>query len=387
MASFHHRVGILGGGQLARMIALSGIPLGIACRCYDEDASSCASDVVPIVEGRFDDEAALRSFARGVDVVTYEFENVPAFAAQTLAAERPVYPPPRALEVSQDRLVEKDFFRANGLETAEFAQVDSLSDLEGAVARFQLPAILKTRRLGYDGKGQVVIHDADDCASAWEAIGAMPAILEAMVPFRRELSLLAVRGRAGDIVHYPLIENVHRGGILRQSIAPAPDTSGDLQSQAEELGRRVLESLGYVGVLAIEFFDLGGRLVANEMAPRVHNTGHWSIDGAVTSQFENHLRAVCGMPLGSTAVRGAAAMVNLIGGAPPAEAVLRHPDARLHLYGKSPRPGRKVGHISLVADNHAILHNRLGPLRDLAERFADPPMPGVASAVEQLDSD
>jgi 5-(carboxyamino)imidazole ribonucleotide synthase len=387
MASHPTRIGILGGGQLARMIAMAGLPLGISCRCFDEDATSCASAIAPVTAGRYDDPEALRAFARSVDAVTYEFENVPAFAAEILSAERPVYPPPRALEVSQDRLIEKNFFRSNGIETAEFAAVDSLEGLRVAATQLHLPAILKTRRMGYDGKGQVVLHDIDQCEEAWTSIAGMPAILEAMVPFRRELSLLAVRGRGGELAFYPLVENVHRGGILRQSIAPAPHLTARHQAQAEELGRRVLESLGYVGVLAIELFDLGeDRLLANEMAPRVHNSGHWSIEGAVTSQFENHLRAVCGLPLGSTEVLGVAAMVNLIGGIPPTEAVLRHPGAKLHLYGKAPRAGRKVGHITTIAANHAELHNHLAPLRELADRFADPPLLAPASAIEVLDS-
>jgi 5-(carboxyamino)imidazole ribonucleotide synthase len=336
--------------------------------------------------GQFDDEQALREFARRVDLVTYEFENVPVRAAEILAQERPVYPPPRALEVSQDRLVEKNFFRANGVETADFQAINSLADLQKAAGSFPLPGILKTRRLGYDGKGQAVIHSADDCLAAWESIGRAPAILEAMVPFRREVSLMVVRGRQGELVFYPLVENTHRGGILRLSIAPARALAPSLQSQAEELGRRVVESLGYVGVLAIELFEVGDRLVANEMAPRVHNSGHWSIEGAVTSQFENHLRAVCGLPLGSTEVRGAAAMVNFIGGIPPMKPLLNHPEAHVHLYGKSPRPGRKVGHVTLVASSHAELHNRLAPLQELAERFADPPLLQSSSAVDRLNS-
>jgi 5-(carboxyamino)imidazole ribonucleotide synthase len=329
------------------MLALAGYPLGLRFHCFDPTPDSPAGHMAELTVGSYDDHAALEKFARSVDVITYEFENVPVEAARFLEEFCPVYPPPAALEAAQDRLNEKTLFRELGGEVPPFAPVDSLEGLRAAVAEIGLPAVLKTRRMGYDGKGQTVLRDAGDLEPAWEALGGTPLILEAFVRFERELSVIGVRGRDGSTVFYPLVENHHREGILRLSLAPAPHVTDALQRAAEEISRAVMQRLDYVGVLAIELFLMDGRLLFNEMAPRVHNSGHWTIEGAETSQFENHVRAVCGLPLGSTDPVGHSAMVNLIGSAPPPETILALPDAHLHLYGKAPRPGRKIGHVNI----------------------------------------
>jgi 5-(carboxyamino)imidazole ribonucleotide synthase len=356
-------IGILGGGQLGRMLALAGYPLGLRFRFLDPAPDTPAGRLAEHIVGRYDDPAVLERFVQGVDLVTYEFENVPVKAARWLAERVPVLPPPQALETAQDRLYEKECFWRLDIPTAPFVAVDSCADLEAAIERIGLPAVLKTRRFGYDGKGQAVLHTTADIAPAWKALGGVPLILEGFVPFDRELSILAVRGRSGAMAFYPLVENHHREGILRLSLAPAPDLPSALQAQAERYAARVLEALDYVGVLAIELFQVGKQLLANEMAPRVHNSGHWSIEGAETSQFENHLRAVLGLPLGSTAPRGVSAMLNLIGSMPERAAVLAHPGAHLHLYDKAPRPGRKLGHITLVDSDPQRLHTRLDALQ------------------------
>ncbi|AEB12423.1 5-(carboxyamino)imidazole ribonucleotide synthase [Marinithermus hydrothermalis] len=364
------RVGILGGGQLGRMLALAGHPLGLECVVLEPNPEAPARPVSVQLVAAYDDAEALAELAARVDVVTYEFENVPVAAARFLAERVAVRPPPAALEVAQDRLAEKTCFQRLGIPTPPFVPVHTRADLEEAVARVGLPAVLKTRRLGYDGKGQRVLREAGDVEAAWAALGGAPLILEGFVPFGREVSILAVRAQDGTCAFYPLVENRHEAGILRLSRAPAPDTPPELQEAAEVYARRVLEALEYVGVLAIEFFQVDGRLVANEMAPRVHNSGHWTIEGAETSQFENHLRAVAGLPLGSTAPRGVSAMLNLIGQVPEPAAVLRVPGAHLHLYGKTPRPGRKLGHVTVCADDTATLEARLAALR--AEGVAEP---------------
>ena len=271
---------------------------------------------------------------------------MPAASAERLAARVPVQPPPRALAVSQDRMHEKRVFAELGIETARFTAVDGQADLEAA----ELPGLLKTRRLGYDGKGQAVLRRPADAEGAFAALGGVPAILEQLVEFDRELSLVAVRSQAGDVACYPLVENHHRDGILRITHAPAPQLTPQLQEQAERYARLLLDSLDYVGVLALELFQVGDRLLANELAPRVHNSGHWTIEGAETSQFENHLRAVCGLPLGSVALRSPATMVNLIGGHPPLQELAAIPAAHVHLYGKQPRRGRKIGHVTVTGD-------------------------------------
>lgn len=342
-------VGILGGGQLARMLALAGAPLGLRFLVMDAVADACAGQVAPLLCADYRDEAALATFAQKVDVATFDFENVPSASAEWLAARVPVYPNPAALAVSQDRLEEKNLFRSLGLETPEFAVVDSLDDLRQGVAAIGLPAILKTRRLGYDGKGQYRLRSAADIDTAWATLGGVPLILERFVKFERELSVLGVRSPAGQFVAYPLTENWHASGILSASLAPAR-VPAQLAEDALAAARSLADALGYVGVFALELFLVDGRLMANEMAPRVHNSGHWTIEGAETSQFENHLRAVLGMPLGSTAPRGVAAMLNWVGSLPPRDPALAQAAAHWHDYGKLPRAGRKVGHLTVRSD-------------------------------------
>jgi len=358
-------LGILGGGQLARMLALAAAPLGVNTLVVDSAADACAGQVAPLVRADWTDYAALEEFARQVDVVTFDFENVPAETAQWLAERVAVFPNPRALAVAQDRLAEKTLFRECGLATPEFMAVDTRADLDRALAAVGAPAILKTRRLGYDGKGQFRLKSLADADAAWTALGAQAAkhglILEAFVPFQRELSVLAVRGRDGDFRTWPLTRNWHVDGVLSLSLAPAQDIAA-LQPRATALARTLAERLDYVGVFALELFVKDGELLGNEMAPRVHNSGHWTIEGAHTSQFENHVRAVLGLPLGDTNARGLSAMFNWIGELPDAAPVLRTVDAHWHDYGKQARPGRKVGHATVCAPDAAMLAERLEAL-------------------------
>jgi len=323
-------VACIGGGQLGRMLGLAGLPLGLRFRFLDPSPDAAAADVGELVVGAFDDPAALARMAAGADVVTYEFENVAVASAVQFWA----LPPPRALELGQDRLVEKQLFRRLEIPTARF----------GSLAQTGLPALVKSRRLGYDGKGQRRV-EVDEQLGGHE-------LAEEIVPFERELSIIAVRGGDGETRFWPLSENVHRDGILRVSRAPAVDAP---QAEAEELARRLLDELGYVGVLALELFEVEGRLLANEFAPRVHNTGHWTIDGAVTSQFENHLRAILGLPLGPTEAISSSVMLNLVGGVPPIANLLGIAGAHLHLYGKDPRRGRKLGHVTLVGAEESTI--------------------------------
>jgi len=355
-------IGILGGGQLGYMLALAGYPLGLHFRFLDPSPEAPVGRIAHRVTADYTDESALDKFAHGLEVVTYEFENVPVQAARFLAERVAVYPPAAALEEAQDRLREKRLFQKLGIPTTEFAEVLKRSELDAAVQRVGLPAILKTCRMGYDGKGQWLLRTREDVEKARLELPEVPLILEKFVPFRRELSILGVRARTGETAFYPLVENHHRGGILRLSLAPATELAAGLQMNAEDAARKVLQELNYAGVLCIEFFEVDGKLLANEMAPRVHNSGHWSIEGAVTSQFENHLRAVLGFPLGSTAVMGFSAMVNLIGELPEAQEVLRVENTHLHFYGKEPRPGRKVGHVTVRADQMEKLQGRLQEL-------------------------
>jgi len=361
------RVGIVGGGQLGRMLALAGHRLGITCITLDPAADSPASQVAPAIVGAYDDDASLAALAATSDVATYEFENVPADAARALAARIQVHPPPEALDVAQDRLAEKALFAEVGLDVADFAQVDDLEGLERAIDIVGLPAVVKTRRLGYDGKGQAVIHDRLLAEDAWRAVGEVPSILEAHVAFDRELSILGVRDVEGNTAFYPLVENEHRDGILRVTIAPAPGLATERQERAERHVAALMDRLGYVGVIAIELFERGNDLLANEMAPRVHNSGHWTIDGAPTSQFENHLRAIAGLPLGPTTITGHAGMVNVIGSEPNlAELLAAIPDARIHLYGKQSRPGRKLGHITVLEGDAEVLGTKLLQVRSFS---------------------
>ncbi|WP_367154437.1 5-(carboxyamino)imidazole ribonucleotide synthase [Methylomonas sp. HYX-M1] len=362
------KVGILGGGQLARMLALAGYPLGLKFVVLDPDPNAGAGPISEHLLGAYDDPQLLAQLAEKADVVTYEFENVPAQVAQFLASHTTVYPPANALAVAQDRLLEKNFFRELGIGTAPFAPIASLADLQNAIAEIGYPAILKSRRMGYDGKGQVVLKSADDLAAAWRAMQDAPAIVEGFVDFNREVSIIAARRPSGDIAFYPLSENRHRGGILRVASACSADP---LQAQAENQVRRLLEALNYVGVIALELFDIDGELLANEFAPRVHNSGHWSIEGSETSQFENHLRAILDEPLGSTRNRGQAAMVNFIGGLPETSQLLNLPNVHLHLYDKAPRKGRKVAHATVRCDQAESFRDTLETLENLAKRTDD----------------
>jgi 5-(carboxyamino)imidazole ribonucleotide synthase len=356
-------IGVLGGGQLGRMLALAGYPLGLRFRFLDPSREATAGHLSPHRADDYNDPQALQEFARGLDLVTYEFENVPVATAKFLGERVAVFPPFGALEVAQDRLVEKQFFQSIGLPTPPFANVGSREDLENAVHEIGVPCVLKTRRFGYDGKGQFVLREYSDVDEAWKNLGGTPLILEGFVQFGRELSILAVRARGGETAFYPLVENHHRGGILRLSLAPAPNLTDAIQKQAEAHAQKLLEALDYVGVLAIEFFEKDGQLIGNEFAPRVHNSGHWTIEGAQVSQFENHLRAVCGFPLGETAARGCCAMLNVIGTEPDLNRILAMPGAHLHMYGKTPKTGRKLGHITLCESDENALREKLEKLQ------------------------
>lgn len=355
-------VGILGGGQLARMLALSGAPLGLRFLVMDTEADACAGQFAPLLVGDYRDEAALAEFAGKVDVATFDFENVPAESAEWLATRVQVFPNPRALATAQDRLAEKTLFRELEIPVPDFAPVATRAELDAALAQVGTPCILKTRRLGYDGKGQFRIRTLADADAAWDALGAQAArvglIVEAFVPFERELSVVAVRGRDGEFRTWPLTENWHVDGVLSASLAPAR-TDDAVRQTAIDYARRLAERTDYVGVFALELFYRDGLLLANEMAPRVHNSGHWTIEGAETSQFQNHLRAVLGLPLGETRMLGHACMLNWIGQMPDALPVLGEPGGHWHDYGKQPRAGRKVGHATVRADDAGELARAL----------------------------
>ena len=339
------KLGIIGAGQLGRMLALAGYPLGLRFVFLDQSEDAPGAQVGRIIQGAFDDPAQLARLAADVDVITFDVENVPVEAVRTIACTKPFLPPVEALGTSQDRLTEKALFRQLRIPTPQHAPVESLKDLRCATERVGLPGILKTRRLGYDGRGQVRLADLADLERAWGKLGGVPLIYEGFVPFKREVSLIGVRSTTGETAFYPLASNVHTGGILRHSIAPFRNAS--LQRLAESYLRRVLRHFDYAGVLTIEFFVLKGRLIANEMAPRVHNSGHWTIEGAETSQFENHIRAILGLPLGSTRAIGHSAIVNFIGAMPEPGKILRIPGVHYHGYGKEPRPQRKLGHCTV----------------------------------------
>lgn len=356
------KIGVLGAGQLGRMLALAGTPLDLDFVFLDPAAEACAAPLGDHLCADYLDEAALADFCGRIDLATFEFENVPARTADFVAARTPLWPHPRALQTGQDRLSEKQLFDALKIPVPPYAVVDSRATLDAAARQLGFPCVLKTRRLGYDGKGQAVLRGAADLDAAWARLGGRPLLLESFVAFERELSCLAVRGRDGACAFYPVTENTHRDGILRTSIPRAADP---LQALAEDYTGRVLRQLDYVGVLAFEFFVAGGGLLANEIAPRVHNSGHWTIDGAVCSQFENHLRAIAGLPLGATALRGPCAMVNFIGTVPDAAALLQIPELHLHLYGKQAKPARKIGHANLTAADTAGLEAALARLQSL----------------------
>ncbi|MFI3188474.1 5-(carboxyamino)imidazole ribonucleotide synthase [Crenothrix sp. D3] len=362
------KVGVLGAGQLARMIALAGYPLGLEFIFLDPSADACSNRLGEHLLGDYNDPELLAQLAERADVVTYEFENVPAPVAEFLASHTQVHPAPKALAVAQDRLVEKTFFNDIGIATPQYAAVNSFAELQQVMTTIAYPAILKSRTQGYDGKGQSVLRSADDLAAAWDVLQGVPAIVEAFVPFDREISIVAVRSVSGEIAFYPLAENVHRGGILRVSTARDGDV---MQPVAENYVTRLLEALDYVGVLALELFEVNGELLVNEFAPRVHNSGHWTIEGAETSQFENHLRAIAGLPLGATSLVGQSAMVNFIGGLPDTKALLALPHTHLHLYDKAPRKGRKVAHVTVRADSAEQLADLVQPVIAMADQVDD----------------
>ena len=347
-------IGILGGGQLGRMLAMAAARLGLRCQVFSPDPDSPAFEVVLNATcAEYADVEALELFANDVDVITYEFENIPAAAAMILGARRPVLPERKILETTQDRLAEKDFVKRLGVATADYADVTSAASLRDAITRIGLPAVIKTRRFGYDGKGQAIIREGDDPDRIWTALGTKSAILEAFIPFEREISVIAARSADGHVECYDVTENEHRDHILKVSRAPAaiPD---NLAAEARSIAEKIAGALDYVGVLAVEMFvlnDRGGpRVLVNEIAPRVHNSGHWTLDGATISQFEQHVRAIAGWPLGRPVRHGHVTMTNLIGDEINGyEAWLSVPGATVHLYGKGPpRPGRKMGHVTQV---------------------------------------
>lgn len=350
-------VGVLGGGQLGRMLALAGYPLDVRCKFVDPEPDAPAGQVAEQIVASFDDVEALEELARS-DVVTFEFESVPEAAARRIARHVAVRPSPDVLATAQDRLAEKTLFRELGIPVAPFCAVNTDGDVDRAVAEVGLPALLKTRRLGYDGKGQRIVRERADVASAFAELGRVPSILEGWVAFEREVSQLAVRGLDGRTEYYPLVENHHEDGLLRLSLCPAPRSSAALGRTARDYAQRILERFDYVGVIALEMFELRGGLFANEIAPRVHNSGHFTIEGAATSQFENHLRAILGLPLGSTLLRGHSSMINLIGSVPERSALLALADVHLHAYGKAPRAGRKVGHVTVCTPDPVTLNER-----------------------------
>jgi 5-(carboxyamino)imidazole ribonucleotide synthase len=347
-------IGILGGGQLGRMLALAAARLGFRCHVFAPSPDSPAFDVVHRVTcADYTDTEALDRFAADVDVVTYEFENVPAETAAFLAARVPVLPDPAILATTQDRLVEKNFITSLGIPTAGFAEISSAAGLKAAVERIGRPAVLKTRRFGYDGKGQVTSKNGTDPEAAWREAGAQPCILEAFIPFQREVSVVAARGHAGAVECFDVTENEHRDHILKMSRVPASLSQQDAV-QAQRIAEIIAQKFGYIGVLAVEMFVLReGELLVNEIAPRVHNSGHWTLDGASVSQFEQHIRAVAGWPLAKPVRRGRVEMMNLIGR--EVEDYRRYldvPGVAVHLYGKTAiRPGRKMGHITRVFED------------------------------------
>jgi 5-(carboxyamino)imidazole ribonucleotide synthase len=361
-------VGVLGAGQLARMIALAGYPLGVDFIFLDPSADACANSLGEHLHGDYNDPRLLAQLAERADVVTYEFENVPADVAEFLASHTQVHPAPKALAVAQDRLIEKAFFHDIDIPVSAYAAVDSFESLEQAMSIIGWPAILKSCTMGYDGKGQSLLKSVDDLKPAWEQLTGVPGVVEAFVPFNREVSIIAARNVSGATVFYPLSQNLHRGGILRVSESCDNDP---MQQQAEIYISRLMEALDYVGVMALELFEIDGKLIANEFAPRVHNSGHWTIEGAETSQFENHLRAILDLPLGETTAVGKAAMVNFIGGLPATEELLAVPHAHLHLYDKAPRKGRKVAHATVRAETTEQLTALIKQLTTLADKVDD----------------
>jgi 5-(carboxyamino)imidazole ribonucleotide synthase len=349
-------VGIVGAGQLGRMLALAGYPLGLDFLFLDPADGPPAATLAPVLKSAFNDSASLATLASRCEVVTIDWENVSVEALRKLGRETRVSPPPAAIATAQDRASEKRLFEKLGITTTRWRAVSSRRQLNAAVRDIGLPGIVKTRRMGYDGKGQAVLRTAADVEQAWAELGQVPLLYEELVPFELEVSVIGVRGRGGECQVYPLNHNLHAGGVLRLTRAPYDNARLNRLARAQVL--TVMQHLRYVGVLTIEFFVCRGRLVANEMAPRVHNSGHWTIEGAVTSQFENHLRAILGLPLGESRAKGYSAMINLIGTMPGRAGLLRHSGVHLHDYGKSARPGRKLGHVTVVEQDAARCEQR-----------------------------
>ena len=358
------RIGILGGGQLGRMLGLAGIPLGLSFVFLDPAPDACAAATGELLQAGFSDTDAARNLAARVDVATFDFENVPETTARALQEIRPLYPAPNALGASQDRLSENKLLSGLGIQVPSWFKVSSRTDLLEGLDALGYPAVLKTRRLGYDGKGQAVLRDPEDLERAWQRLGDSELILESFVPFEFECSMVAVRALNGDTKIWPLIRNVHSNGILMLSLPGVFDQT--LQSKAAAKMRTLLEHFEYTGVLTMEFFLLEGELLVNEFAPRVHNSGHWTIDGASCSQFENHLRAVAGLPLGETEMTGCSIMFNWIGEMPNQEKAMAIPGLHWHDYGKSPRPGRKIGHATLTAETMEALKINASRLAGIA---------------------
>lgn len=356
------KIGVIGGGQLGRMLALAGTPLGQQFAFLDPAPDACAQALGEHIRADYSDQDHLRQLAEEVDLVTFEFESVPAETVAFLSQFVPVYPNAESLRIARDRWFEKSMFQDLGIPTPDFSDIQSQADLDTTVKRIGLPAVMKTRTLGYDGKGQKVLRQPDDVAGAFAELGSVPCILEGFVPFTGEVSLIAVRARDGETRFYPLVHNNHENGILKLSIA---STAHPLQAQAESYVGKVLDKLDYVGVMAFEFFEVDGGLKANEIAPRVHNSGHWTIEGSECSQFENHLRAIAGLPLGSTATLGEAAMLNFIGEVPEASKVTAIEQCHLHHYGKAFKAGRKVGHATLRCADMTTLKGRIAEVEAL----------------------
>lgn len=356
------KLGIVGGGQLGRMMAQAALPLGIQTSFLDPSEQSCAGAAGKLICAPYDDAQGIKDLSSGSDSITFEFENVPPETVSTLSQSLPAFPPAEALAVARDRWHEKSLFRKLDIRTPKFEKVDDQESLDAAIGEVKYPAVLKTRTLGYDGKGQKVIRNRDDVEGAFEELGSVPLIMEAFVEFEYEVSCIGVRSQSGECVFYPLVQNEHRQGILYRS---QPVDNSLLQSQAEKTVRDMMEALDYVGTMAFEFFVQGDRLIANEIAPRVHNSGHWTIEGSACSQFENHVRAVMNLPLGSTETRGQVAMYNVIGRKPDVTKLLSIPSVHWHDYDKQERQGRKIAHITVTAENSAQLKARCNEVESL----------------------
>ena len=369
------RIGVLGGGQLGLMLAEAGRAVGHSFTFLDPSPEACARRAGRLIAGGFNDSGALDRLVREADLATYEFENVSIDAVQRVGASIPILPGPESLRIAQDRALEKRLFTETGFGVVRHALADSLPDLATAIAEIGAPGVLKARRGGYDGRSQAVIQGPGEAGAAWEAIGGAPAIYEGFVSFRRELSLVGVRSRTGETAFYPLVENHHEGGILRTTVAPAPGVTPGLEREARDHVAALMERLGHVGVLTVEFFEVDGRLMANEFAPRVHNSGHWTIEGARASQFHAHVAAITGGALPDTRPASPCVMVNLIGAAPDEDAMRAIPHVHVHLYGKRPRPGRKIGHCTIAHAPPEEMRAARARLEALLAHWTDDPDP------------